>query len=303
MSIFCRQRTGRFRPKPAKRKPALEKISPEARLDQSFARPAEAADPIALARRDLNKALPRRFYNEATVQQRDGTFILLLDGRAAKSPGGNRLALPCLAAARALADEWLAQTEFIDPAAMPLTRIVNSAIDGVAHRRGATVAEIARYAGADLVCYRAAEPEALALAQATAWDPILVFARRKLGAHFICPENVVFADQPEAARAAVKQAIARIADGGSSAPFALAALHVMTTLTGSVLLALAVAHSALTPTEAWIAAHVDEDFEMQAWGEDAEALRRRARQWREMEAAARLFHAVHGASCRVSIGC
>jgi chaperone required for assembly of F1-ATPase len=286
---------GALAPIPAKRKPALEKISPEARLGQSFARPAEAIDPIALARRDLNKALPRRFYKEATVQHRDGTFVLLLDGRAAKSPGGNHFALPCLAAARALADEWSAQIETIDPAAMPLTCIVNSAIDGGAHRLAATADEIARFAGADLVCYRAARPMTLVEAQAAAWDPILAFAREILGAHFICTEGVVFVEQPEPARAAVKEAVERIANSGQAAPFSLAALHVMTTLTGSVLLALSVAHGELTATEAWIAAHVDEDFEMRAWGEDAEALRRRARQWREMEAAARLFQAVQSA--------
>jgi chaperone required for assembly of F1-ATPase len=285
---------GRFRLYPRNGKPMQEKISPEARLDQSFARPAEAADPIAMARRDLNKTQPRRFYKEVTVQQRDGTFVLLLDGRAAKSPRGNQLAVPCLAAARALADEWLTQNETIDPAAMPLTRIVNSAIDGVAYRRDASVDEIAKYAAADLVCYRAPEPRTLTEAQAAAWNPILAFARKKLGAHFICTEGVVFVEQPEPARAAVKEALKRIANSGPAAPFALAALHVMTTLTGSVLLALAVARGEFTPAEAWIAAHVDEDFEMRAWGEDAEALRRRARQWREMEAAARLFQAVHG---------
>lgn len=248
-----------------------------------------------MARRDLNKAQPRRFYMAVTVQQRDGTFILLLDGRAAKSPGGNRLALPCLAAARALADEWSAQGETIDPAAMPLTRIVNSAIDGVTYRLAAMADEIAKYARADLVCYRAALPRALAEAQSAAWDRVLAFARKNLGADFICTEGMVFAEQPEPARAAVKEAVLRIANSGPAAPFALAALHVMTTLTGSVLLALGVAHGELTPTEAWVAAHVDEDFEMRAWGEDAEALRRRARQWREMEAAARLFQAVRSA--------
>jgi chaperone required for assembly of F1-ATPase len=177
---------------------------------------------------------------------------------------------------------------------MPLTRIVNSAIDGVAYRRDASVDEIAKYAAADLVCYRAPEPRTLTEAQAAAWNPILAFARKKLGAHFICTGGVVFVEQPEPARAAVKEALKRIANSGPAAPFALAALHVMTTLTGSVLLALAVARGEFTPAEAWIAAHVDEDFEMRAWGEDAEALRRRARQWREMEAAARLFQAVHG---------
>jgi chaperone required for assembly of F1-ATPase len=131
--------------------------------------------------------------------------------------------------------------------------------------------------------------------QAAAWNFVLEFARENLGAHFICTEGVEFVEQPEPARAAVKEAIKRIANNGPAAPFALAALHVMTTLTGSVLLALAVALGKLTPTEAWTAAHVDENFEMRAWGEDAEALRRRARQRREMEAAARLFQAVHGA--------
>jgi chaperone required for assembly of F1-ATPase len=280
---------------PGKRKPALEKSSPETRLDQPLRRPAEAIDPIAMARRDLNKALPRRFYKEVTVQHRDGTFILLLDGRAVNSPGGNHLALPSLAAARELADEWSAQGETIDPAAMPLTRIVNSAIDGVAYRLDATVDEIARYAGADLVCYRAAGPTTLVEAQAAVWDPILTFAQKKFSAHFICTEGVEFVEQPVPVHAALKEAIKRIANSGPGAPFALAALHVMTTLTGSVLLALAVAHGKMTSIEAWVAAHVDEDFEMRAWGEDAEALQRRARQWREMAAAARLFQAVHDA--------
>jgi chaperone required for assembly of F1-ATPase len=221
---------GALAPMPAKRKPTLEKISPEARLDQSFARPAEAADPIAIARRDLNKVLPPRLYKEVTVKQRDGTFILLLDGRAAKSPGGNLLAPLGSAAARALAKEWSVQNETIDPAVMPLTRIVNSAIDGVAYQLGATVDEIARYAWADLVCYRAAGPRTLIEAQAAEWSRVIAFARENLGAHFICTEGAVFVEQPEPAP-----------------PFALAALHVMTTLTGSVLLALAVARSALTP--------------------------------------------------------
>ena len=265
---------------------------PGVRLDQFFARPAEAADPIALARRDLKKALPRRFYKEATVQQRDGGCLLLLDGRPAKSPGGNHFALPGVAAARALADEWSAQGETIDPAAMPLTRIVNSAIDGVARHLDATLEEIAGYAGADLVCYRSAGPTALVEAQAAAWDPILDFAREKLGAHLVCAEGVVYIEQPEPARAAAAEAVARIGDAGAAAPFVLATLQVMTTLSGSVLIALGVALGALSFQDAWRAAHVDEDFEIAAWGEDAEAMCRREGQWREFEAAARLLGAV-----------
>jgi chaperone required for assembly of F1-ATPase len=270
-------------------KPMPEKPPPDACDSQSFPRPNAVIDPVAMARRDLKKALPRRFYKEAAAQQRHGGFVLLLDGRVAKSPGGNDLALPTLAAARVLADEWAALSDIIDPALMPMTRLVNSAIDGVAPRLALTVEEIAKYAGSDLVCYRAGEPDTLVQAQAAAFDPILAFAREKLGASFICTEGVVFIEQPEPALKAVKEAVRRIADGGPAAPFVLAALYMMTTLTGSVLIALAVAHGALTAADAWRAAHVDEDFEMRAWGEDAEALRRRARQWREMEAAALLW--------------
>ena len=114
----------------------------------------------------------------SVAQERKRSFALPLDSRAAKPPGGNDLALPTLAAARALANEWPAVGEIIDPALMPLTRLVNSAIDGVAPRLAITVAEIAKYAGSDLVCYRAGEPQALAYAQADAWDPILAFAQK-----------------------------------------------------------------------------------------------------------------------------
>ncbi|HUB65646.1 MAG TPA: ATP12 family protein [Methylocella sp.] len=264
-------------------------MPPETGPDQSSPLRDAAIDPITMARRDLKKALPRRFYTETAAQERKGAFVLLLDGRAAKTPGGNDLALPTLAAALALAAEWAAVGDILDPALMPLTRLVNSAIDGVAHRLAATAEEIAKYAGSDLVCYRAREPQALVGAQAAAWDPVLAFARDKLGASFLCSEGIVYIEQPDSALLAVKAAIARIADGGTAAPFAIAALSVMTALTGSVLIALAVVHGVLTPGQAWRAAHVDEDFEMRAWGEDAEALRRRARLWCEMEAAAQLL--------------
>lgn len=246
-------------------------------------------DPIAMARRDLQKALPKRFYKEATAEAQDGAFVLRLDGRVAKTPARNKLALPNLAAAEAVAAEWAGQAEIIDPAAMPLTRIANSAIDGVAGAIDATADEIAKFAGSDLVCYRAGEPEALARAQAVAWDPILDFARERLGARFICAEGVMFVEQPEPTLGALQDAVKRVAQGGPAAPFKLAALHVMTTLTGSALIAFAAAHGELTPDEAWAAAHVDEDFQMRIWGADEEAMRRRARRRTEMDAAATLW--------------
>jgi chaperone required for assembly of F1-ATPase len=255
-------------------------------------RQASPADPIALARQKLNKALPRRFYKEARAEAREGAFVLLLDERPARTPIGKPLAFPSLAAAEAIAAEWEAQAHWIDPASMPMTCIANSAIDGVAGNLAATVDEIAKYGGSDLVCYRAAGPRTLVDAQAAAWDPILAFARKKIGADFICTEDLRFVDQPHSAGAAATAALKRYGSAGAAAPFALASLHVMTTLTGSVLIALGVALGDLSPQAAWRAAHVDEDFEIAAWGEDAEARARRENKWREFAAAARLFNAV-----------
>jgi chaperone required for assembly of F1-ATPase len=260
--------------------------------DEALAQGIQPIDPLAMARRDLQKSWPKRFYKAAAAGVRDNDFSLLLDGRPAKTPAKNPLVVPTMAAAQDLAAEWERQQGVIDPGSMPLTRIVNSAIDGVARDMDATVEEIGKYGGTDLLCYRAAAPDGLAQAQAASWDPVLDFARERLGARLICAEGVIFVEQPEPARRALLKAIRRIANEGRGAPFALAALHVMTTLTGSALLALAVADEELTPAEAWAAAHVDEDFQMKLWGVDEEALRRRARRWAEMEAAAQLFRSV-----------
>ncbi|ACB94954.1 ATP12 family chaperone protein [Beijerinckia indica] len=253
---------------------------------------SEPIDPVAMARRDLKKALPKRFYREARAEPVEGGFALTLDGKPAKTPARQDLVLPTLAAAEALAAEWNAQEDIIDPSAMPLTRLANSAIDGVRAALMETVEEIARYGGSDLVCYRAEGPDSLVAAQAAAWDPVLAFAREKLGARFLCAEGVVFVTQPEEAEAALLKAVQFWANDKANAPFAVAALHVMTSLMGSALMALGVAHGLLRPEEAWASAHVDEDFQMRVWGRDEEALERRTRRWRDMEAAARLFQSV-----------
>jgi len=248
----------------------------------------EAIDPVAMARRDQRKALPKRFYAAAAVEARDGLDVLTLDGRPARTPARGLLALPTQAAARAVADEWAAQGEWIDPATMPMTRLVNSALDGVANQMDETAAEIVKFAGSDLVCYRAAEPAALVIEQAKAWTPVLDFARETLGARFVLAEGVMFATQPEAAVAAVAGEVRAIATGPAGA-LRLAALSVMTSLTGSALIALAVAQGAMGVEEGWRAAHVDEDFQIRAWGADEEAAARRERRRSDMQAAARLF--------------
>lgn len=229
-------------------------------------------------------SLPKRFYTLAGVEACPDGFALVLDGRGARTPGRKPLVLPTRSLAEAVAAEWEAQEGVIDPRRMPLTRLANSAIDGVADNGEAVADEVVRYAGSDLLCYRAAHPEKLVARQATLWDPVLAWARAELAARFILVEGVMHVTQPDASIEAVAARVERY-----SQPFSLAALNVMTTLSGSVLLALAVAEGQVSPAEAWAAAHVDEDFQIEAWGEDAEASARRAARWQEFAAAARMF--------------
>lgn len=232
--------------------------------------------------------LPRRFYAEVSVEAQGtaqgAAFLVLLDGRELRTPARNPLALPSRGLAEAVAGEWAAQGERIDPSTMPMTRLVNTALDGVAREVGAVRADIVRYAGSDLVCYQAGEPQRLVEAQGALWDPVLAWAGEALGARLRLAEGVMFVEQPEAALERVRAAVAAV-----PAPFGVAALHVATTLTGSALIALALAHGRLTTIEAWRAAHVDEDVQMALWGEDAEAMERRARRLADFEAAARLL--------------
>jgi chaperone required for assembly of F1-ATPase len=223
----------------------------------------------------------RRIYKAVEVREGDGRHALMLDGRRARTPGRNPLSATSRALMLEVAAEWERQPEIIDPAGMPLTRLLNSAIDGVAHTMDETRADILRYAGSDLLYYRAEEPETLAESQAHAFDPILRWAAETLGARFNVRAGVMHVAQPRAALAAIGAALAAYDN-----PAALAALSVMTTLTGSALLALAVARGFLSPEDAWRAAHIDEDFQAEHWGADAEAVARREARWREFEAAA-----------------
>ncbi len=248
-------------------------------------REGETIDPVELARRDLKKSLPKRFYKEAGIEEDGESFALTLDGRRARTPARNVLAAPSRELAAILAAEWNAQGEHIDPADMPLTRLINSALDGVAREIAATSAEIVKYAGSDLLCYRAGDPDALVLEQSEKWNPLLAWMRETIGARFNLAEGVVFVEQPPETLAAIAKAVDKVVDSGGGAPLRAAALNVVTTLTGSAILALAVATGRLSTQEAWSIAHLDEDFQMRAWGSDAEALARRARRWREMEAA------------------
>jgi chaperone required for assembly of F1-ATPase len=228
-------------------------------------------------------SLPKRFYKDVTVKDEDGGAALLLDGKPVRTPAKAQLVLPTHALAEAVADEWRAQGERIDPATMPLTKLANSAIDGVVGREQAVIDDIMSHAAADLVCYRASGPPGLVEAQTKHWDPVLAWAADALAAPLKLGRGVVHVAQPQASLDRLKERVA-----GSDA-FSLAALHVMTALTGSALLALAVASGQMTPEEAWDAAHVDEDWQIGQWGEDEEAAERRANRRRDFAAAAKLL--------------
>lgn len=251
-------------------------------LGQPTHSPAEsAANALRSVRAGGRPGLPKRFYAEAGFAAADGGFRLTLDGRPANTPAKQPLTLPTEALAEAVAAEWQAQVEVIDPSAMPLTRLANTAIDGVAPRRDAVVQDLCTYARTDLVAYRAGDPERLVAMQSAAWDPVLDWARETMGARFILSEGVRHVEQPEGTIRALERAVA-----GIEGPFRLAAFHTLTTLTGSLLIALAILHGHLSPEDAWDAAHVDETYQAGVWGSDAEAEARLATRRAEFEAAA-----------------
>jgi chaperone required for assembly of F1-ATPase len=239
-------------------------------------------DPMEAARRNVKPTLRKRFYEQAGVAQNGDQFEVTLDGKPIRTPARRPLAAPTRELAQAIADEWQAQQDVIDPAAMPLTRLANSIIDGVADQSGPVAEEIAKYLGSDLLFYRADGPEKLTERQAQAWDPVVEWAAEKLGARFILVEGVVFAAQPE-------QAVASTAKAIPTDHWRLGAVHSITTLTGSALLALALAHGAVTPEQVWTSAHVDEDWQMEQWGRDSLAMERRAHREAEMAAAAKIL--------------
>ena len=234
---------------------------------------------------------PRRFYKHAEVRavpQDDAVraaklYEVVLDGRPVRTPKKTALAVPHRAFAEAIAAEWNAQGQEIDPVTMPLTRLANSILDGVIGREAEVRADILKYAASDLLCYRAEGPVTLVERQAAAWDGVLTWARRALNARLVLTEGVMPVEQPGSALEGIAAALEPLD------AYRLASVHVMTTLTGSALLALALAHGELSAAEAWSAAHVDEDWQIEQWGEDAEAAERQRRRWEEMEAASRLL--------------
>ena len=213
----------------------------------------------------------------------DGARAIRLDTRLVKTPGRTDLILPNPALADAVAAEWRAQTGEVDPATMPLTRSANSAIDRVSRQFDDVAAEIAAYGGTDLLCYRAPHPEALAARQAEAWDPLLAWAEQSLGAALAQTSGVLPVSQAPEALAALDQAVR------ACSAWELTALHPLVTLSGSLILGLAVEQRRLEPEVAWQISRIDEQWNIEQWGEDTEAARQAERKRQEFHQAARLL--------------
>lgn len=239
-------------------------------------------DPREASRKSSSTPLRKRFYTVAGISAGANDFAVTLDGKPIRTPGKNPLTAPTKALAEAIAAEWGAQGESIEPMTMPLTRLANSVIDGVAANVQAVADDIAKYFETDLLFYRAGFPEALIARQTEHWDPVLRWAADDLGAHFILTEGVMHVQQPDAAIAAARAALPAEA-------WLVGALHVVTTITGSAMLALALSHRAFSEAQVWAAAHVDEDWNREKWGADEEVEARRAGRQKDFEAAARVL--------------
>lgn len=230
----------------------------------------------------------QRFYSDVRRVETPSGFVIQLDGRSVRTPGRSELVLPTGVLAEAIADEWRAHDTFIDPTRMPLTRFGNTTIDGVIPRIAEVRADAAKYAGTDLLCYRADGPAALVERQERAWDPVLLGVEAGLGASFTIVRGIMPIPQPT-------ETLDRVAAWFSEQDaFAVTALHVMTTITGSAVLAIAFAKGDLDIEVVWRLALVDEDYQMELWGRDDEAMKVRERRWLDIEAAARFLSLSRG---------
>jgi chaperone required for assembly of F1-ATPase len=245
-------------------------------------------DPVRRAQIAMLKPLPKRFYKDVAVVPHEGRFAITLDGRMARTPLRHILSLPTDESATLLAAEWDAQVSVINPAKMPVTRLVNAGLDHVSVQMDAVAADIAKYVMSDLVCYRATHPQGLADMQAAAWNPVLEWAAKRLGLRLLLAEGIMHQPQPLEVEAAARRVVDAFTD-----PIAMAGLHVMTTLSGSCLIALMAAEEAFDVEAAFSAASIDEQWSTQTWGEDAEATQRMALRREEFGVALALLKAVH----------
>jgi chaperone required for assembly of F1-ATPase len=225
----------------------------------------------------------KRFYCDAAARSEAGGHGILLDGKSLKSPAGKPFLLPSAALAEAIAAEWRAQGEKVVPATMPLMQLAATAIDRVAEARAETVAAVAGFGATDLLCYRAESPRELVERQKRLWQPLIDWARLHFDAPLVVVAGVVPRPQPAEALKAIEAAVAALD------AFRLTALASATGAAGSVILGLAMVERRLSAIEVYELSQLDESFQIEKWGEDAEAARRRAALKAEIEAAERFL--------------
>ncbi|MCW8915335.1 MAG: ATPase [Magnetovibrio sp.] len=228
----------------------------------------------------------KRFYKEAGTAQTDEGYCVTLDGRAVKTPAGKSLVLPSEALAKAVAAEWDAQGDEIDPASMALMPLCGTAIDRIPDVRDGLIDGLLRYADTDLLCYRAPTPEDLAARQAEVWQPLLDWAEETFGAKLNVTEGVVPVTQDDSA----KQGFAGAMVGMDN--WELTALAEMVGISGSIVVGFAMFVGALDGDQAFKVCHVDEDHQIAQWGEDAEATERRANVMAELKTAVQFLELI-----------
>jgi chaperone required for assembly of F1-ATPase len=225
----------------------------------------------------------QRFYQTATATGLPGGWGIRLDARLLKSPAKREFIMPNQSLAEAIAAEWAAQGAKVNPASMPLMQLAATAIDRIALHRAEIEAEVAGYGATDLVCYRSAEPRSLLERQQAVWDPLLAWLRQRFDASLNVTEGIVAVDQPPQALAILRRAVAAQDD------FRLAALAVLASTAGSLVIGLAVAAGRLSAAEGTAAAQLEELYQTERWGADAEAVSRRRLQAEDMAGARRFL--------------
>ena len=225
----------------------------------------------------------KRVWRSAQVAEHADGFAITLDGKAVRTPGKRNLVVPTRALAEAIASEWNAQGDTVEPSEMPLTRYANSASDGVMLRRAEVIEEVTRFGATDLICYRATEPPELVERQLENWQPLADWIADELEIKLEIASGVIPVAQSESTMNGFRAAVSAFGD------FSLTGLHGATAACGSLVIGLALARGHLDAEAAWMLSQIDETFQIERWGEDAEATDRRARLRADIEATSRFM--------------
>lgn len=226
----------------------------------------------------------KRFWEKVAIEPSENGFRVVLDGRPVRTPAKSVLIVPSEAIGRAIAAEWEAQVEIVDPTSMPWTRSANAALDKVATQRDEVIDHLASYAGTDLLCYRASDPESLIKRQAKMWDPLLDWAKSRYSVSFQVTSGVMPILQPEETLGRLREEMLEMTD------FQLTGFHDLVTLSGSYVLALAVAERVGEAGDLWPVSRLDEDWQAEQWGKDEEAEEHAEIKRQAFEHAANIYH-------------